>query len=903
MKLVAGVCVGMACAILSAGVARAAIPTAGLNDPVVPGQWHSNLTTATAKAKELNAPMFVVWGDPDCSYCKAFDTILLSAAVSEFFANSGLILVYEHSDSGAGTAIRNWVGFGDWPLTRLTWWQNNVKTVDQRWARPNATPNKTNAAAVLALIQAYFDQYIGDFSPVPADTSKDAYDPDNDTAAGAAELTWGDQPKTEGNLKLAKKTGDEPYADLEDWYKLAVVSGATYRVWFSDVSGIAADAPQAAVYGASTGTPVWDGPEALSDSPEFEFVPTAAGTAYVKVWRESSTDTNILYTLHYQRFAPGEIEFVQNAVAVNENAGSVTLQVRRTGGTSGTATVQIGTEDRDTPDAGYTATAGQDFNAAPAPATLTWADGDAATKTVTFALIKNVNEWEGAETFGVTLTPTTENATGPDAVVTINEVDPMVTRASSYTGLVGGEASVGVRPADRVTGTFQMTVSSAGRITGKAIFPRKAPVYAGSFTIRDARYQTIDLETGIATILGSLVQGRTVVPFELELHMERGSIEGVIGTGENARLCLMFRTDLRERADLLASLLGTYTVAFPVENAVWPEEGAPTGSGYATIKVDTRGRFRASGKLPDGSSYSQSGELFVVPEDEATGVNGLPQAYAVLYGAPSAYQGGLFSGVLCFGDVNENGVWDVTEVDDYPFACVSFKPTSVPVYNPELPGFNLMLGVAGGRYDRYVSLHTVFGGSRFIVDELAQPFDLRYTRSTVARDEGSGRTVTTRSTEWAECVSWQASAPLEVAPNAAGNGFVVPGRDLAKTGTDEVTGQPLYNYETGINPNRFQLRLTSSTGLLRGSFSVYYDYATYINTTRDPAAMRWRHAAKTVPYAGVLLQEQAALADGPLTVGYGHSLYSSRAEYPDSTRTYTVKQSAAVGLLAIPEFE
>ena len=62
MNLVAGVCAGVACATLFAGAARAAIPTAGAADPVVPGQWHSNLEAATDKAKELNAPMFVVWG-------------------------------------------------------------------------------------------------------------------------------------------------------------------------------------------------------------------------------------------------------------------------------------------------------------------------------------------------------------------------------------------------------------------------------------------------------------------------------------------------------------------------------------------------------------------------------------------------------------------------------------------------------------------------------------------------------------------------------------------------------------------------------------------------------------------------------------------------------------------------
>jgi len=897
MKLVAGVCAGVACATLFAGAARAAIPTAGAADPVVPGQWHSNLEAATDKAKELNAPMFVVWGEEGCTYCRRLDTILQNETVREYFANSGFILVYEHSLAAAQTPIRRWVGTGQWPLTRLTWWQDGVKVADQKWPRPSTSKNP---ATVLQVLQNFFEQHVGAFSPVPADTSKDAYDPENDAAEGAAELAWGDQEKTEANLKLASKGGDEPYADSADWYRLPVVSGATYRVWFSDVSGIEGDAPQAAVYGDAGGGSVWAGPAVLASEPEFEFVPTAAGTAYIKVWRETSADTNILYTLHHQRFAPGTIEFVQNAVAVNERAGSVTLQVRRTGGTTGEATVQIGYKDKLTPDSGHTATAGQDFNGAPSPATLTWADGEAAVKTVTFTLIKNVIEWEGDETFGVTLASTTGNEVGPEAVVTLNEADPMVTRAADYTGLVEADAD-DEDPDERVTGTFEMKVSARGQISGKAIFPRNAPGYAGTFAIRNARHHNINIDTGIATIVGSLVQGRTAVPFELELHMESGLIEGVIGTDEDARSCRMFRADLSARAELLASLQGSYTVAFPVADIVWPLEGAPAGSGYATITVDRRrGTFRAAGKLPDGTAYSQSGALFVWPGDGTLGVNGLPRVYAVLFTAPSAYQGGRFSGVLCFGDANANGVWDVTAVEEYPFECVSFKPTSVPVYNLEAPGFDLMLGVAGGRYDRYASLRTVFDGFRFFVDEMKKPGTLRYTVSTVALNEMTGRSFTARIAKEAECVSWESADPLEVAPNASGRGFIVPRGDLVKTGTDGETGKPLYNYDTGTNPNQFQLRLTSSSGQLGGSFRAHYDYATYINLTREPAVRRWAHKSNMIQYNGILLQEQAVWG-AEMTVGYGHYLYSSLAEYPGSARTYRFTQSEEIRLLAIQE--
>lgn len=585
--------------------------------------------------------------------------------------------------------------------------------------------------------------------------------------------------------------------------------------------------------------------------------------------------------------APGKIEFVQNTITVNENAGSVTLQLRRTGGSYGVAAVQIGFADSTTAGAEYTATANEDFNATPSPTTLTWADGDTSTKTVTFALIKNVIEWEGAETFGVTLTPMMQNAAGPNAVVTINEVDPsdpVVLLEANYTGLVMGESPVSV------IGTLALSVGRGGRISGKAIFPRNAPDYSGSFYIRNAQIQTIG--TGMSTITGSLVQGRKVLPLELNMPMD-GEVEGTIGSGDAVRHCLLYRVDLAERPALIASLSGTYTVALPVdvEAAFWPSAGAPMGSGYVTIRVDTRGRFRAAGKLPDGSSASQSGELFVVPDDDGQAVGGLPQAYAVLYAAPTAYQGGRMSGVIRFGDVNENGIWDVTAVEEFPITCESYKPTAVPVYDPDMPGFTVRLNAVGGKYNSSVSLHTVFQGQRLFVGELGEPAGLPYRRSTRARNEDTGRITTSRTQEIAPCASWQATVPLEIGLDASGTGFVVPRSDLALIETAE-DGEPLYNYGAAVNPNGLRIMFSRTTGLVRGSSKAHYDYLTSSDATRDPVRMRWRHVSKSLSFKGVLLQEQAGDVAPTMAAG-GQYLSSGMGTYPGSTRSYRYKQSTA----------
>jgi hypothetical protein len=55
-----------------------------------------------------------------------------------------------------------------------------------------------------------------------------------------------------------------------------------------------------------------------------------------------------------------------------------------------------------------------------------------------------------------------------------------------------------------------------------------------------------------------------------------------------------------------------------------------------------------------------------------------------------------------------------------------------------------------------------------------------------------------------------------------------------------------------------------------------------------------------IRYNGVLLQEQAVWG-AEMTVGYGHYLYSSLAEYPGTARTYRFTQSEEIRLLAIQE--
>ena len=69
-------------------------PTPAAYDaPVVPGQWHSNLTAAKAKAAELGAPLLVYYSQFSCGICTAFDLQLDRAECVNYFATRGIVMV------------------------------------------------------------------------------------------------------------------------------------------------------------------------------------------------------------------------------------------------------------------------------------------------------------------------------------------------------------------------------------------------------------------------------------------------------------------------------------------------------------------------------------------------------------------------------------------------------------------------------------------------------------------------------------------------------------------------------------------------------------------------------------------------------------------------------------------
>jgi hypothetical protein len=134
----------------------------------------------------------------------------------------------------------------------------------------------------------------------------------------------------------------------------------------------------------------------------------------------------------------GQVAFAASTISVSESAGTVTLNVTRSGGSAGAVTVAFGTS-------GGTATSGADFTAT--SGTLSWADGQSGSRNIVVPLA-NDTTYESDETFTVALSGATGGLTlGAPAVATVTILDddppPALPPPSPSTPSAGGGGSIG----------------------------------------------------------------------------------------------------------------------------------------------------------------------------------------------------------------------------------------------------------------------------------------------------------------------------------------------------------------------------------------------------------------------------------------------------------------------------
>lgn len=146
---------------------------------------------------------------------------------------------------------------------------------------------------------------------------------------------------------------------------------------------------------------------------------------------------------------PGTLSLAATSYSLAQNGGSVTLSVGRSGGSAGAVGVNFNTGN-------ITAAAGTDYSLS--SGTLSWANGDAAAKSIVVA-VSNATPFSGNKTFSVTLANPTGSAVVGTSASTVTIVGSL--GAPGTLGLPSASISVG-----ESTGTMTVTVNRAGGSSG-----------------------------------------------------------------------------------------------------------------------------------------------------------------------------------------------------------------------------------------------------------------------------------------------------------------------------------------------------------------------------------------------------------------------------------------------------
>ncbi len=409
-----------------------------------------------------------------------------------------------------------------------------------------------------------------------------------------------------------------------------------------------------------------------------------------------------------------------------------------------------------------------------------------------------------------------------------------LTTIGAFDGYFYGEGDFDGAPATAVRGTLNVKVAKTeGALTAKAVLQK------GSLSFSAKAWTGTEADgTRRATLPGK--GGET-----LELYVRQDRVWGTLSGGsvggrlelDGARNRFAGRGDAAAQA-LLNRYLGYYTVALPVHDALslGGADAAPRGVGYLAVTVGKGGSAKIAGVLADGTKVAQSSRLVLFGGDAAC----VP-FFAPLY-AKQGWAGGLLwvapdrGAVATDRDLGWRVRWE--------------KPGKGP------DGFRALLDACGGYYSGAPSLaaHYLFGAE---------------AGGALFRHAGGAEEPVV--------------IPDGVGVTAAGMRMTM--EKGAKPTKVAEGGDVRYEY-ADVNPASATLTFTARTGLLKGKFSLYYDYV--------DASDRLAHKAVNVPYAGVLTPVRDA-AFAALPAGLGHCLVP---ENDPALKAYKIKRSFPVWLEA-----
>lgn len=210
----------------------------------------------------------------------------------------------------------------------------------------------------------------------------------------------------------------------------------------------------------------------------------------------------------------GTIEFNATVFSTTEIATPATITLKRTGVTTGTASVLVSTSNG-------TATSGSDYTAV--SSTVTWAANDAANKTVSVPILDD-RLVEGTEIVTITLSAVVGDTLGTDSTATLNITDyeqgTLQFSAATYTVAENaGTASIAVERINGSNGTVTVNFATVnGTATSPAFFTATTGTlsFAEGETSKSIPITIIDnavgqvnkaLSVSLSTITGGAVLG------------------------------------------------------------------------------------------------------------------------------------------------------------------------------------------------------------------------------------------------------------------------------------------------------------------------------------------------------------------------------------------------------------
>jgi hypothetical protein len=403
-------------------------------------------------------------------------------------------------------------------------------------------------------------------------------------------------------------------------------------------------------------------------------------------------------------------------------------------------------------------------------------------------------------------------------------------------------------------GSVSMTISSAGRVSGKLAL-------AGTnYTFSANAYSRLDGD-GTLWLTVQAAAGRGVLPLTFKVYQlvriaaqppvvddsivpdTLSVVEGWFGGVDADPADAALYRDVWKDAGMssvITNYVGYYTATLPVQSEVQPPANAslgavvdvPAGSAYLTFTVDKLGVVRTVGKLADGTAVSLSSTLIV--DDSG-------RLWTVLYTSPATYRGGVLFGIAEFVKPTAGAVF-VRLLDGVPFEWANRNPQATGVYDA---GFERTLGLVGGWYDKVSNLYAYYAGKVL----------------TVGVGETGAVPALNISTNRYESDWWNPDGlQLSVLTNTLG---VLTGLKAPAAGTPTYTGGE-WVYDATNNTVGLSLTLARATGLFSGSYKAWFDFGA-------------THTYKTITLLGAITPVRENTADN--VEGRGFFQSSDRSSY------------------------